>query len=60
MTNVLNEFEAPFGIKNVYENNSVWVEECIKLENKIINIRSKQTLRYKEGIKIKNKEKKKI
>ena len=54
MTNVLNEFEAPFGIKNVYENNSVWVEECIKLENKIINlnIRSKQTLRYKEGIKI--------
>ena len=54
MTNVLKEFEAPFGIKNVYENNSVWVEECIKLENKIINlnIRSKQTLRYKEGIKI--------
>ena len=54
--NVLNEFKAPFGMKNVCENNSIWVVECIKLENKIINIRSKQTLRYKEGIKFENKE----
>ena len=60
MTNVLNEFKAPFGMKNVCENNSIWVVECIKLENKIINIRSKQTLRYKEGIKIENKEEKKL